>query len=313
MIMATAGYSGNMPGVSRSILGKIAMGTFTTLLARADALLHKRGITGHRAADRFVQDFKAYLVYFDATGVGKASATMDMLEQDSNLTASSILNTNFRCRLDDLISPDLRQDAIFPALFQILLDNNGKGVGGGELALPLILSDYRFSNDSDGVFDGDKKVEIKKNGASLKPVKTGVTEKGLIDRLNKKYFQGTVPGKKNEKLFLKHVATVRDASIYGDYFQELYVGCDVSVLSEDVKQVYTDAEKFNTAIGKFALREYKKVDNWNNIMYIDADRRRVVNICDPEDIDHLQIRFSPVMARNKDTQAIADGYVNVNI
>lgn len=289
------------------------MTTYQSILARADVLLAKRGIRGHRAADRFVKDFKAYLVYFDALNVGAASNTMDLLEQDSNLTDSTILNTNFRCTLDDLISRPLRQDLIFPPLFQILLDNNGKGVGGGELALPLILSNYRFSNESDGLFDGDKKIEIKKNGASLKPVKTGVTEKGLIDRLNKKYFQNTVPGKKNQKLFAKHVATVQNPDVYGDYFRELYVGCDVTALAEDVKKVYTDAEKFNAAIGKFALREYKKVDGWNNIMYIDADRRRVVNICDPDDIDHLKIRFSPVMARGKDTQAIADGYVNVNI
>lgn len=289
------------------------MSTYQNLLIRADALLARRGITGHRAADRFVKDFKAYLVYFDAVGVGAASDTMALLEQDANLTDSAILNTNFRCTLDDLISQPLRQDSIFPPLFQILLDNNGKGVGGGELALPLILSNYRFSNESDGMFDGDKKVEIKKNGASLKPVKTGITEKGLIDRLNKKYFRGTVPGKKNKKLFAKHVATIQHPGVYGDYFRELYVGCDVTGLAEDVKQVYTDAEKFNTAIGKFALREYKKVDGWNNIMYIDADRRQVVNICDPDDIDHLKIGFSPVMARGKDTQAIADGYVNVKI
>lgn len=286
---------------------------YADILTRADALLTKRGISGHTAADRFVKDFKAYLVYYDAIGLGNAEKTISLLEKDSNLTDSSILNTNFRCTLDDLISDELREDRIFPDLFQILLDNNGKGVGGGELALPLILSDYRFSNDSDGVFGGNRKVEVKKNGASLKPVPTGLTEKGLIDQLNKKYFKGTAPGKRAKKHFQKHLATVTDPSVYGKYFEELYVGCDVKKLTEEVKKVYADAEKFNTALGKFALREYKKVDGWNNIIYIDAEKRKVVNISDPEHIDHLKLKFNPVMARNRDTQAIADGYVNVNI
>lgn len=286
---------------------------YESILSRSDALLLKRGISGHTAATRFTSDFKAYLVYYDALGLGDAEKTISLLEDDSNLTNSSILNTNFRCSLDDLISVELRNDAIFPKLFNVLLDNNGKGVGGGELALPLILSNYRFSNDSDGVFDGDKKVEIKKNGASLKPVKTGVTEKGLIDQLNKKYFNGVAPGKKNKKLFEKHINTVTDPSIYEKYFAELYVGCDIEALVEEVKTVYTNAEKFNTSIGKFALREYKKVDGWNNIIYIDAEKRKVVNISNPDNIDHLKLKFSPVMSRGKDTQAIADGYVNVSI
>lgn len=287
---------------------------YADVLVRADALLTKRGITGHTAADRFVKDFKAYLVYYDAIGLGDAERTVSLLEDDANLTDSSILNTNFRCTLSDLISDELMNDSIFPDLFRILMDNNGKGVGAGELALPLILANYRFSNESDGVFDGDKKVEIKKNGASLKPVKTGLTEKGLVDSLNKTYFNGTTPGKRSKKLFEQHLASVVDPNAYADYFKELYVGCDVSTLTKEVVDgAYKDPNTFNTAVGKFALREYQKVDGWNNIIYIDADSWKVVNIADPSDVDSLNLKFDPVMRRGKDTQAIADGYVNVKI
>jgi len=284
------------------------------LLNRADELLIKRGICGHVAADRFVSDFKAYLIYFEALGYGSAEKTIAILEDDSNLTDSDILNTNFRCKIDDLISPVLKTDTIFMKLFGILLSNNGKGVGAGELALPLILSNYRFSNTSDGEFgDDNKKVEIKKDGASLKPVKTGETEKGLIDRLNAKYWNGTVPGKRSHKLFEEHIASVTDPSKYRDYFKELYVGCDVESLSDEVEKVYSDPIAFNTALGKFALREYKEVDGWNNIMYINGDKRIVVNIANVDDVDDLNLKFSPVMRRGRDTQAIADGYVNVVI
>lgn len=287
------------------------------LLDRVDQLLRKRGIVGHRAAQRFVSDFKAYLVYFDTLGLGSAETTVSLLEDDNNLTDSSILNTNFRCDLDDLISPALKADKIFMEVFNIVIDNNGKGVGAGELALPLILNNYRFSNVSDGefVFDGEtRKVEIKKDGASLKPVKTGLTDKGLVDILNKKYFNGTVPGKKSAKLFEKHLQSVKDPNVYKDYFKELYVGCDTTDLAEEViNGAYKDPIAFNTAVGRFALKEYKRVDSFNNIIYIDAEKRKVVNIADVNKIDDLKLKFSPVMRRGSDTQAIADGYVNVSI
>ena len=284
---------------------------YAGVLTQADTLLARRGLTGHTAADRFVSDFKAYLVYFDAIGIGSAETTLALLEDDSNLTDSEILKTNFKKKLGDLISTALRTDAIFPRLFKILLDNKGKGVGAGELALPLILKGYRFSNDSDGMLDTGEKVEIKKNGASLKPIKTGVTEKGLVDKLNQQFFKGTIPGKKSDKLFKQHLATVKDPNIYGHYFSELYPGCDVKALTEEVVQNYQDAKKFNTAVGRFALKQYQKVDGWQNIIFIDSEKQIVVNIADPDRIEDLKLTFSPVLARRKDTQAIADGYVNV--
>lgn len=289
------------------------MKNYTTIEARVDTLMHKRGIAGHVAATRFISDFKAYLVYFDATGRGIAENTLDLLEDDKNLTDNKILGTNFRSTLDALISTKLRNDPIFPLLFRVLLDNNGKGVGQGELALPLIIAGYQFSNESDGLLDTGAKVEVKKNGASLKPVKTGLTEKGLVDKLNKKYWRGTTPGKSSKKLFESHVKTVADPKDYAKYFAELYVGCDTTELAKEVAKVYKDPKKFNTAVGKFALCEYKRVDGWQNIIYIDAETGAVVNIADPTDIDNLDLKFSPVLSRGKDTQAIADGYVNVKI
>ena len=292
------------------------------LVNRMDTFMEKRGITGHVSAERFVHDFKTNMVYF-AVILGESHAeyliheTLSLLEDDDNLTDSSILNTNFRCTIDDLISPALRENKLFMETFSILLNNNGKGVGAGELALPLILSNYRFSNVSDGEFDYDgetHKVEIKKDGASLKPVKTGLTEKGLVDRLTKKYFNSTVPGMKAKKDFEKHLATVTDPTVYGEFFEQLYVGCNTKDLTKTVVDgAYKDAVQFQTAVGKFALREYKKVDGWNNIMYIDVEKRKVVNICDVNNVDELGLKFAPKFKRGRDTQAIADGYVNVKI
>jgi hypothetical protein len=287
---------------------------YSQLEQRADVLLQSRGILGHVAAERFVKDFKAYLIYFDATGAGSANTTMSLLEDGSNLTDSNILHTNFRKPLTDLISNKLKSDPIFMKLFLILLDNNGKGVGGGELALPLILAGYTFSNDCDGMFDS-KKVEVKKSGASLKAVKTGVTKDGLVDELNKKYWKGTVPGMKREKLFQNHINAVKNPDDYGNYFDELYPGSDTTArqaLVEEVKGCYKDSTKFNDAVGKFVMGEYQRIAGFNNILIINSETGIVVNIADTKNLSGLGLKFSPKLKRGNDNQAIADGYVNVS-
>ena len=287
-------------------------------LDKLETLAESRGITGHRAATRFIHDLKTNLVYHELMGYGKAEDVVELLSDDNNLTDNAKLNTNFRSGFDGLISPALRNNENFMATFRVVLDNNGKGVGAGELVLPLLLSNYRFSNDSDGEFDYNGKTyktEIKKNGASLKPVKTGLTQKGHIDELNKKYFNGTVPGKRSKRKQDAHLATVNDPNVYREYFEQVYVGCDTTLLCEEIiNGDYQDIDYFTTKLGQFALREYKKVDGWHNIMYIDGDKEIVVNITDIDSIDNaLGIYFAPVMHRGGDVQAIADGYVNVQI
>lgn len=293
------------------------MNKYALIEQRADSLLQRRGVSGHTAADRFIGDFKSYLIFYDATGRGCAESVLSLLENDANLTDNAILYTNFRKQLTDLVSPILKANATFMELFKVLLDNNGKGVGGGELALPLIIAGYKFSNVSDGIINDKHIVEVKKNGASLKPVKRGIEGQydGLVDDLNTKYFGGTVPGLKQKAKFDKHLKKVTDPALYKKYFEELYLGCDTKSLYEEVikDDSYKDSTKFNTALGKFALREYKKVDGWNNIIIIDAEKNRVVNIADVNNIDTLKLSFKPKMSRAKDTQAIADGYVNISI
>lgn len=281
---------------------------------RIDILLSKRGITGHVAAQRFTQDFKAYLCYFEVVTGGNSEDTLLLLESGDILTPTDILGTNFRKSLWDLVPQKLKDDNIFPHLFKVLLGNKGKGIGKGELILPLILSGYVFSVENDGRYnDGEKRSEIKDDGASLKPIETGVTDKGLVDKLNATYFGGNAPGYVDTKKFSKHLESVKDPSVYQQYFEQLYPGCDVSELVEEVKHCYKDPDKFNTAVGKFALKRYQEVDKWDNILYIKESTMEIVNISDPSDIDFLNLKFTPKFKRGGDTQAIADGYVNVKI
>lgn len=280
---------------------------------RIDSLLIGRGIKGHVATDRFRQDFKAYLCYFDAVTDGDAETTLSLLEDESNLTSTDILSTNFRKSLWDLVSEKLKADIIFPRLFEVLLSNKGKGIGIGEMVLSLILCNYQFSVDNDGKYGRNRRSELKKDGASLKPIEADVTKQGFVDELNDKYFEGHAPGMVRAKLFSEHVESVKNPEVYFDYFSELYPGCDVTQLVEDVKRDYKDPRKFNTAVGKFALKRYKEVDKWDNIMYINDETMEVVNISDLSNIDSLNLKFTPKFKRGRDTQAIADGYVNVKI
>jgi hypothetical protein len=287
----------------------------------SEKLLSNRGITNHTAAERFKMDFVAYLFYFSNGNIKDAEEAINLLSDSNNLTCNSIFNTNFRLKLDDIISTRLKSNKIFMNLFNVLIQNKGKGIGEGELILPLIIKNYKFSNTSDGVFSvGQNKynVEIKKSGASLKPVKTGLTQKGLVDILNNKYFNGTVPGKTSKKLFEKHLASISNPKDYELYFHELYVGCDNNNISDLCNEVvnnkaYQDPILFNNALGKFALKEYKKIDGWNNIVFIDVEKRNIVNVHNISNISNLNIKFKPVMRRGKDTQAISDGYVNAKI
>lgn len=286
------------------------MNKFIQIEQRALTLLDKRGIKGHVTADRFKDDFIAYLIKMDATEMGDANTTLSLLDNNSNLTDGSIFDYNFKKKLFDLISPALRADPIFRKLIPILLNVKGKGVGVGELFLPLIIAGYRFSNVSDGLLNGKKK-EVKKKGASLKPLPGGTTEHKLVDKLNKKYFDGTVPGMREKAKFNKHLQSVKDPNVYRDYFKELYPNVDVSVLVEEVVKCYKDPVAFNTAVGKHVLKEYKKIDKWDSIIYIDDINMVLLNICDVNNIDDLGLIFIPKLSRKRDVQAISDGYVNV--
>lgn len=293
------------------------------IFKRAEDLLIKRGICGDKEIEeRFIKHFCNKLVADDAQGYGDAERTLSLLEDDSNLTDSSILNKNFRCELIDLISDKLSKDDIFPKLFREIIKINGKGVGIGEMTLPLILSNYRYSTECDGVFDGNKKVELKKNGGSLKPLATGNTHKGLVDELSDRIFKGSPPGFTG-KLFKKHLNVIkeighRDKSLikkaYREFFTKLWPGIDCTGLLKDIdNDVWQYENAFRESVGKHVLPIYQKIDGWNNIMFINMKTEVVVNIKDTKDVDSLGLRFSPKFKRGNDTQAIADGYVNVSI
>jgi hypothetical protein len=282
---------------------------------RVDSLLNKRGLLEdrHVSVARFRKDFKVYSWYLFDTDEMREEL-LSILENDDKLIDWKVLETNFQGNFMEYFIPvELRNNPLFIELVKQLILTNGKGVGVGELVLPLLIRDYEFSNESDGRY-GDKTSELKNDGASVKPLKTGLTDKGLVDKLNKEYFGGFKPGARTEKDFQNFLSFVTDPQKqFGEYFQKLYPTLDTTELTENVVKVYQDKEEFIKVVGEWAVKEYKKTDGWNNLLIINPKNLKVINIFDPNDLNGVNLRFTPKFVRGRDTQAIADGYVNLNI
>lgn len=284
------------------------------IISRIENLLDNRGLESnlHIAVGKFRKFFIAfYLYHFNEY---ESEFILKVLEDDDELIKNDLLFENFRGSLFDYLLPNKLKDNIkFKEFIKNLLDFTNKGIGIGEMVLPLVIHDYEFSAKYDGKFRGGSyRVQIKQNGASLKPITTGLTDKGLVDRLNKEFFNGNPPGYTTFTKFKNHYNNIRDAQDqYYNYFTKLYPNTDTQTLVQDLVKVYHHPESFNNVHGKWVLSRYKDIEGWNNLMMIDNDKHNVVNICDINDIESLNIRFSPKFYRGKDTQALPDGYVNI--
>lgn len=287
----------------------------------------------HIVVDRLCEDFKSYCIRFHFEGVGNVFQMLAMLMDDDNLSEISILNENFICGdVSDLLKGELKNHPIFLKLIPVIIESKGKGVGEGELLLPFIFKDYQFSNESDGEFilNGQKfKVEVKKSGASLKVIETGVTKKGHVDELNKEYFKGTCPGyldkfttdkstKESRNLFQEHLDSIKDPNDYREYFEELYPTACPDLREKMIKNVienYEDPIKVTQILGQFALESYQKLEGWNNIITFKKTKNgyKIGNIKETRSEEILNnYKFQPKCKRGKDSQAIADGYVNIS-
>ena len=279
-----------------------------------DALLTQKKLNDNKnvAVKRFVADFEAHAFTRHAE-FGDGVEMLALLASDKSLFAGTKFDKNFTMNLMGFVSGDLAENKTFQSVVKVLTGNKSKGVGIGELILPLLVSGWTRVNDSDGFVSGGTR-EIKNGeGASLKPVKTGLTNKGLVDELNKKYFGGLVLGKKDHA---KLIAKYGDFSkpIYSKYFSELWPGAEVEVLIKSLTKIGSDVDKFHNAVGRFILREYKKIDGWKSIVLIDPNTLEVVNIADiNDDTGFDRLHFTVRLSRLKDTQAVPDGYAVVKL
>lgn len=279
-----------------------------------DVLLKKKNIVGDKnvAVKRFIMDFEAHAFVRHAE-FGDGMKMLELMSNEASLLDGAKFNANFALNLNDFVKTELSSNKTFRSVVKVLTTNKSKGVGIGELVLPLLVAGWVRTNGSDGTVLGAHREVKNGDGASLKPVKTGLTNKGLVDELNKKYFDGMVLGKKQHAQIIEKYGDFSN-DVYKQYFSELWPTADVNKLIELLKNVSKDVNMFHSVVGRFILKEYQKIDGWKSIVLVNPNTLDVVNISDVDDDTcfdklHFSVRFS----RMKDTQAVPDGYAVVQL
>jgi hypothetical protein len=287
---------------------------YPSFKAAVDNLFKNKNIKSEDnvAVERFMMDFEAHAFTRHAE-FGDGMKMLELLNDPASLFDGSNFNKNFTRNLNEFVSAELSSNKTFRSVIKVLTTNKSKGVGIGELVLPLLVSGWVRTNGSDGTVLGEQREVKNGEGASLKPIKKGLVDQGIIDTLNKKYFGGMVLGKKNHsKIIEKYGDFSKD--VYKNYFSELWPTANVPDLIESLKKVGSDVEAFNSVVGRFILKEYQKIDGWKSIVLVDPKTLDVVNICDVNDDTCFdKLRFTVRFSREKDTQAVPDGYAVVKL
>lgn len=282
---------------------------------RCSALLERKGLSSKNTAQaRFIEDFRVYSWWFHGK-YGDGLKMLKVLENDNLLFDGNLFNANFKKNLIDFI-PELKSNKTFVELVKILVNNKAKGVGVGELILALLVRDWKCSSGrSDGEVAGGKR-ELKngKAGGSIKPIDGDLTDKGLIDKLNKKYWNGEVPGIK--KSHQKHVALVQSKAQYGKYLGELYPGAPIKPLLDALfpgsGNKLVGLEDYKKIMGFHHLKWYQQLEGFKSIVVVDPKSLEVANIAKIDDsIYDLGITTKVKMNRLADSQAVPDGYSNI--
>jgi hypothetical protein len=247
---------------------------------------------------------------------------LEALIDESSLATAEQLNQNFVGNICDILSDRIKRNQSFQRSLPKLLAFSSKGVGNGELLLPLLIKGWKASKKGaksairkhDGELNG-KAVEIKNfKSGSMKPAKGGATSKGHIDILNKRLFEGHAPmnSKKGHQKHLGILGKIDKRESYLEYFSKILVKekSEVAGLVDELLANISDFAKCRSIYGKHVLKAYKEIDGFDIIMLISPENGDMVSIADVDSVPSC-IEFVPKMARGSDTQAVPDGYVNI--
>jgi hypothetical protein len=247
---------------------------------------------------------------------GDGFEMLEILFDDANLVSGEQFNKNFVLKFEKLYPAKLKTNKAWQRLLPHLVKFKGKGVGVGELYLAIVIQNWSFERTKG---KGDGKVaggirELKKNGASLKPLSKSLR---VQDELTRVIFEGHRPGPITKfNKFQEWIDTKTNAEeIYVNYFSQLYPGRNINKMCKDLVKAKTGREFYDT-IGREVLRWYKSVDNWDSLVVIDEKNMVIANIADPSDEGlkiFYNIKFDWKTERGGDTQALSDGYVNITI
>lgn len=241
---------------------------------------------------------------------------LETLIDDDNLAEATELNQNFVGNLNSLLPDKIKNNQSFQSSLSKLLAFSSKGVGNGELLLPLLIKGWKKEDSHDGVLNDDV-AEIKNfDGGSMKPTKSK-TKKGHIDELNDRLFDGHPPVHSKDE-HEKHLAVLNKIEdkkeIYLEYFSQILAKdkTEITDLVDDLLLNRSDLDKCKRIYGQHVLKTYKEIDGFDIIMLINPENGDMVSIKDFDNVPDT-IEFAPKMIRRGDTQAVPDGYVNIKV
>lgn len=237
---------------------------------------------------------------------------LDTLIDDECLAEAEELDRNFSGNIRSLLPDRIRENRCFQNSLSKLLAFSSKGVGKCELLLPLLIKGWKNEDSKDGSLRG-KAVEIKSfSGGSMKPARS--TKNGHIDELNDRLFGGHPPmnSKKGHEKHLAALEGIDAREAYLEYFSRILdkSKSEVERLADDLIENISDIEACRNIYGRHVLKAYREIDGFGIIMLIDPESGDMASIADFDDLPE-EIAFSPKMTRRGDTQALADGYVNI--
>ena len=263
----------------------------------------------------------SHCTYFDGLEL------LDILIDDDNLAEAPQLKQNFVGNITTLLTDKINNNKSFQNSFPKLLGFSSKGVGNGELLLPLLIRGWK--KEGDGMLNG-KSVELKNfGGGSMKPVKGGATTKGHIDVLNARLFGGSLNAKNeivknghppfhSEKEHKEHLVVLNNIEdkkgTYLEYFSQILAKdkSEVNDLVDDLLLNIIDMAKCKRIYGEYVLKEYKEIDGFDIIMLINPEDGYMVSIADFDNVP-TNVEFTAKMIRRGDTQATPDGYVTIKV
>jgi hypothetical protein len=227
------------------------------------------------------------------------SKPIDAPSLTSNFKTDSFFADNF---------PEVSSNPVFGFFMKTMYNMKQKNYGAGEALLAMFFDDIEQAGKI-GDFVLDKKhLEVKSvvTAASCKAHKDsshrpsndafaklyGEKEKGL-----KQFWDGSL-------------------SVFKEYCKIVYPHFPDSIIEEVHSQ--TSDSKCRQALGLHVLREYKKIDEFDNLIVVkpsDNNDISFMNVSDFSDDSFLKenIKFTPMLYRGNGTQALGDGYVDIKL
>jgi hypothetical protein len=257
-----------------------------------------------------------------------------LLSDPSNLMTDGVLKQNSEGSVLSFLSSKITSNNAFKATSEQIWNYKIGGQGGmgpAELFFIMFARDARKVSSKEGgdVAIGDWKVELKREGS----VSPGSSSHRVVDRLNKDLLDVAVKEGFIDEVFPGYSGGIPPTSLNGGWlpaFFDAYAKLHgksaskskfaeyLGLLYGDESSAYVDrvfdelgSPTAERALAPMILSMYKKNHAWDSICFV-GEGFRMVNLVTFDNLPP-SMTTSIKLKRGGDTQAVADGYMNVGL